>query len=225
MASTLGVISLSCAGGATVLFARWFPRRVDALGRPRSFPVLSVSALLALAVVAAVPGAHRRVQEHHLAVVAAQLAGRHVSVHCQTTTGELLDAGSELGYVPYGADGRLLPETVLKHQQCRDLAAYGRDLDDPTAAEVVAVHVLTHESMHMRGESSESVAECEAMQRDAMTAELLGASPAAAQRLARAYLLAVYPRMPEEYVTADCRADGPLDEHRSPSVFATGHSG
>lgn len=71
----------------------------------------------------------------------------------------------------------------------------------------------------MRGESSEAVAECEALQRDATTARLLGASPAAAQQLARSYLLGVYPRMPDEYVTSDCRQLGPLDEHLEPSVF------
>ncbi len=221
MASTLGLVSLACLGGATALTARWIPRRYDALGRLQSFPVVGVCLLLVLAVGSAIPTAHRRMQQHRLATVAGQLAGRPVRVRCQTTTGELLDAGSELGYVPFGPDGRLLAQTVIKHQQCKDLASYtGGDQEHPTAAEVVAVHVLTHESMHMRGESSEAVAECEAVQRDALTARLLGASSAAASRLARSYLLAVYPRMPDAYVTLDCRPGGPLDEHLDPSVFS-----
>jgi len=115
--------------------------------------------------------------------------------------------------------------TLIKREQCGELRSYmhkhGRH---PSLDEVIAVHVLTHESMHMRGETREAVAECEAVQRDYQTAQLLGASPAVARQLAVTYWRDVYPDMPSDYVTADCRAGGSRDEHlpTSPWTLAAG---
>ena len=50
------------------------------------------------------------------------------------------------------------------------------------------------------------------MQRDAQTAELLGADPDQALRLAQTYWREVYPRLSEDYLSPDCRPGGPLDE-------------
>ena len=220
MATTLGLVSVASAGGTVVVLTRWWTHRRDALGRERPLPVISASLLMVLALVAALPAAHRRVLEHRLGMVGGALAGRHVTVHCQTTTGALVDMGNELGFVRFGPDGTPEAQTLIKHEQCSLLSKYlAGDRKAPSLAEVIAVHVLTHESMHMAGQTSESRAECEAVQRDARTARLLGASATAASRLAATYLRTVYPRMPEEYVTPDCRAGGPLDEHLEPSVF------
>ncbi|MGB8651524.1 MAG: hypothetical protein WCD35_12785, partial [Mycobacteriales bacterium] len=90
----------------------------------------------------------------------------------------------------------------------------------PTMDEAVAVHVLTHESMHMRGQTNEALAECEAVQRDEITAHELGASVEQARRLARVYWLLVYPRMPEDYFSRDCRPGGPLDEGLASAPWA-----
>ena len=109
----------------------------------------------------------------------------HVEVDCQTLTGSALDMGRELGYVKWGPGGIPEHKTLIKHQQCNDLHSY---LDSsklhPIAAQILAVHVLTHESMHMSGITSEAIAECDAMQRDTTMAEDLGAPPAAAHALA-----------------------------------------
>jgi hypothetical protein len=67
--------------------------------------------------------------------------------------------------------------------------------------------------MHMRGQPNEAEAECEAMQRDAETAQLLGASPAEGLKLARDYWLVDYPNMPDAYRTDECTLNGSLDEH------------
>ena len=75
----------------------------------------------------------------------------------------------------------------------------------PTRDQVEAVHVLTHEAMHLSGRLEEAAAECAAVQRDAHTARLLGA-PAAA------YWRDVYPLMPDGYRSADCRPGGTLDD-------------
>ena len=67
--------------------------------------------------------------------------------------------------------------------------------------------------MHMRGETDEAAAECQAMQRDAAMARELGASPAAAAALAASYWRIDYPRMPDDYRSGECRPGGQMDEH------------
>lgn len=206
----LGLCCLVLAGGVA---GRWATRRRDGLGRPRPFPVWSVTVLVVLALAAAIPGARRRTQEQRLASVASRLVGQEVTVHCQSNAAAFVDAGAELGYVMFDETGTPERRTTIKRDQCRDLRRYlGSDKRSPTQAEVVAVHVLTHEAMHMRGETDEAVAECEAVQRDALTARMLGASLADAARLAKLYWKVVYPFMPEDYVSRECRPGGRLDE-------------
>jgi hypothetical protein len=141
------------------------------------------------------------------------LAGARVAVRCQSLGGAFVDAGPELGYVRWRADGTPEPWTLLKRDQCRHLAAYARsDKRSPSRDQVLAVHVLTHEAMHLSGRLGEAAAECAALQRDAHTARLLGAGDAAAAALAAAYWRNVYPLMPDGYRSPDCRAGGPMDE-------------
>lgn len=220
MSSILGLVSTGSAVAAFGVMVNWATHRRDALGRERDLPVLSVSLLVVIAVVAAIPGAQRMIEERRLARVASELAGRHVSVHCQDGAEAFVDAGSELGWVRFSADGVPEPRTLIKRAQCLDLKSYLAHRADPSWDEMVAVHVLTHESMHMRGERNEAVAECEALQRDALTAARLGATPAQAHALAVRYWQQVYPRMPEDYVSADCRPGGPLDEHLPTSPWS-----
>jgi hypothetical protein len=119
-----------------------------------------------------------------------QLVGAHVKVHCQTAGQEFVDAGAEFGYVRWGADGVPEHQTLIKREQCAALRSYLRSSKHtPTESQVVAVHILTHESMHMRGASNTDAA-----------------------ALARRYWLALYPRMSEDYRSPDCRAGGALDE-------------
>jgi hypothetical protein len=198
---------------AVVAATRWWLTRVDAIGRPRPFPVLSVVLLAALGGGLFVPVVRHARLEGRLESVAGQLVGAPVSVTCQSVGKELVDVGSELGYVRFGADGVPEHATLIKRDQCTDLSRYlHSDHNHPSDGEVVAVHVLTHEAMHMSGVTAEDRAECLAVQRDAQTARLLGASPEAAHRLARTYWLTVYPRMPDDYRSADCVAGGAMDQ-------------
>jgi hypothetical protein len=82
-----------------------------------------------------------------------------------------------------------------------------------------ALHTLAHEAWHLAGEESEAVAECHALQTTAFVAERLGASPAEAEASARAVLYQMYPQMPSEYRTDDCRDGGPLDLHPGSNVW------
>jgi hypothetical protein len=83
---------------------------------------------------------------------------------------------------------------------------------------VVAVHVLTHEAMHLSGR----LGECAAVQRDAHTARLLGAGPADAAAPAGAYWRNIYPLMPGGYRSGDRRPGWPLDEGLADAVVCVG---
>jgi hypothetical protein len=206
-------LAVALGTGAAVVAIGWAVRRTDELGRPRRFPWVTVALLLALGVAAAVPGVLRASQERRLGTAASVLAGARVAVRCQSFGGAFVDAGPELGYVRWRADGSPEPWTLIKRDQCRHLAAYARsDRRRPTRDQVVAVHVLTHEAMHLSGRLAEAVAECAAVQRDAQTARLLGARPADAAELAAAYWRNIYPLMPDSYRSAECRPGGAMDE-------------
>ena len=206
-------LAVALLTGAAVVAIGWGLRRTDELGRPRRFPWVSVALLLALSVGAAVPGVLRASQERRLGGTASVLAGVRVAVRCQSFGGAFVDAGPELGYVRWRPDGSPEPWALIKRDQCRHLAAYVRSgTGRPTRDQVVAVHVLTHEAMHLSGRLDEAVAECAAVQRDAHTARLLGAGPAEAAELAAAYWRNIYPLMPDGYRSGECRPGGTMDE-------------
>ena len=213
-------MAVATLGAAGAVAGRWVLRPGDGLGRTRSFPLASVVVLGVAGLAMLIPVARHRELEQHLDRVASELVGAPVSVHCQTPSQEFVDAGSELGYVRWGPDG--VPEhgTVIKRQPCADLRAYASDTQDPTLDEVIAVHVLTHEAMHMAGERSETVAECRAVQRDAWTAQLLGATPEQGMLLARRYYADVFPRMEDGYFSPDCAPGGALDERLATSPWS-----
>jgi hypothetical protein len=207
-------LAAALAVAAVVVAVRWVPRRRDALGRARRFPFFSVGALLVLAVLASVPTYLRQSEERKLSAVAGTLVGTPVKVHCQTFGQEFTQLTPDLGFVRWGGNGVPEHQTYLVHSVCADLRSYlHSDKANPSPAQVIAVHVLTHESMHMRGITSESQAECAAMQRDAVTAQLLGATPAEALALAQRYWRVDYPRMSSTYQSPDCVPGGSLDEH------------
>jgi hypothetical protein len=217
----LSWLSLGLVVSALAVGAHWLARRVDAIGRPRAFPWVSVVLLAVLAGGSAVPGLLSSLRERHLAKVATTLVGAPAGVHCQSLGEAFVDAGIELGYVRYRPDGTPEHTTLIKRDQCRDLGAYQRsDKHDPSRAQVVAVHVLTHEAMHMAGIVEEAKAECAAVQRDALTARLLGASTADSRLLAARYWQTVYPSMPEGYKTPECGPGRSLDEGGADAPWA-----
>jgi hypothetical protein len=206
--------AVACVGGAIVLVVRWSLDRYDALGRAKPFPKIAVPMLGLVAVGLAAPSYLRHREEDRLSAVASSLVGSHVTVRCQTFGQEMVDPGAELGFVRYGADGVPEHQTLIKRGPCHALRAYlHSDQHTPSDDEVIAVHVLTHESMHMRGITNEAQAECAAVQRDEATAQLLGADAAEARQLARRYWLNDYPLMSDDYRTNACAPGGSLDEH------------
>ncbi|KQY44408.1 hypothetical protein [Cellulomonas sp. Root137] len=209
------LLALSLIGFLTLaagIVVRWIGRRVDALGRVAPFPKISVGLSLGLALCCAVPLMVEAWVEHRLEDAAGEIAGGPVQVHCQSVGQAFVDVGPELGFVAWGADGVPERSTLIKFGVCGNLRAWlGSTKASPSLDQVVAVHVLTHETMHMVGITDEAHAECAAVQRDAAMAVALGASPQEAQALARRYWIEVYPRMPDRYV-GGCGPGGTHDE-------------
>ena len=73
----------------------------------------------------------------------------------------------------------------------------------------------------MAGTTNEAHAECEAVQRDAWTARLLGATAEQGQALASSYWREVYPRMNQTYRSSDCAAGARLDERLEHAPWLT----
>ncbi len=78
----LWVSGALCIGAAGIA-ARWWGRRSDALGRPRSFPLFSVAALVLLGGAALAPWLLRARLEHRLAGAVSTIVGSSVDVHCK----------------------------------------------------------------------------------------------------------------------------------------------
>lgn len=191
---------------------------IPAQRRPASplppFPTGFLVTCAVLALVCSVFVGRHHLLQHRLTEVATALVGQRATVHCQTFGETWLDAGSELGFVEFDEAGVPVRHTLIKLDPCRDLASWMRsDHDEWTEDQLIAVHVLTHEAMHMKGETDEARTECRAMQRDAMTARLLGASPDDARRLARDYWQRIYPRMSDGYRSGNCGPGGAWDEN------------
>ena len=212
----LELAALVMAVAAIVATLHWKRRANSALFAGRiepSFPLITVTVLSVLAGVALIPGVRRHDEERRLDRVADVLVGAPVHVHCQSFGQSFVDTGVELGYVKFNPDGVPEHSTLIKREQCGLLRSYlSSHGNHPSLDEVVAVHVLTHESMHMRGATVEAIAECQAVQRDSETASLLGASETNARLTALMYWQQVYPHMPSAYTTDDCKPGGPLDE-------------
>ena len=140
---------------------------------------------------------------------AQQLTGNpSARVHCQRAMATFLWAGADLGRVEWDEPDR----AWLTLETCQHLGTWYRsDRAEPSPDEVVAVHVLTHEAMHVAGLRSEALTECRALQEDARTVVLLGGTPAEGAELAKRVATEVYPRMPDEYRSAECRPEGSLD--------------
>jgi hypothetical protein len=82
---------------------------------------------------------------------------------------------------------------------------------DVWGEKLVALHVMTHESLHLAGVVDEAKAECFAMQLDALVAVRLGAAPRFARELAWEYWRYYHPTQDRSYRSAECRDGRALD--------------
>ncbi|PKQ14724.1 MAG: hypothetical protein CVT68_10390 [Actinobacteria bacterium HGW-Actinobacteria-8] len=139
-----------------------------------------------------------------------------VNANCERFSEELLNLSQYQGYVYY--DGSNVAH--LRRTVCHDLWDYAHGGQaHPTEGQIVAVHIVAHETMHINGIRSESVAECRAVQLNHLVAEALGATPEEARALQRSYYVDYYPYQRSDYVSGACAEGGELDIYAARTEF------
>jgi len=139
--------------------------------------------------------------------IAQRIAGKQARVHCQRMTEAMFYASGDRGRVEMNRDGSPDDTAMLTWEVCRDLRDWlGSDRQHPSLEQITALHILTHEAVHLTGESSEGRAECVALAQEAAIAEQFGASPDVAKRMVRRYRNEVYPLLATPYLAGNCPA-------------------
>jgi hypothetical protein len=131
-----------------------------------------------------------------------------VSADCERFSEELFNLSQYQGYVYY--DGSNVAH--LRRNICHGLWDYAHGGQaNPTEWQILAVHIVAHETMHINDIRDEAVAECMAVQLNHLVAEELGATPEEARELQRRYYEEYYPHQRADYTSGQCREGGELD--------------
>lgn len=161
--------------------------------------------------------------EKTLSRVSTQLAdGRPAKTHCNSLIDTMFSPEQlAIGYAQFET-GRI----AYQKPWCSSIRRYLRDPENAGSTELGALNLITHEAMHIRGEHNESVAECQAVQRNYRTARLLGVADAVARRNARDIYEKYYLQrgqhggaMQAMYFSADCAPGKALDEKLDDSTW------
>jgi hypothetical protein len=206
------VVVLGAVGVAWLL---WKQHR-DLDRRPKTIAVAAV-VILGLGVLEY----RAQAAEQRYGKLATKVAKREVSVRCQGMFGNLVDIGQELGTVQFDEEGEPADHTDIKRDACTWLKEYEKGDYRVTWESAVAVNVLAHEAIHLRGWTDEALTECYAMQHSASVARGLGAPAAKAQALAEFYWRVVYPDMPDEYRSDQCANGAKWDLDKDADVWPT----
>jgi hypothetical protein len=182
-------------------------------------PVLLVLTLPLLLLVAVQQDQRRN--EHRLAAIASEIAGRNVDVHCPGLLERLADVSSHPGTVFFDERGQPSKFTDLDEETCSELDRFAEGKAGPNEQAKVAraLHVLAHESSHLAGVRDEAAADCFGLQRTAFVAQSLGADPVEAKRLARLALVERTVTAPADYRSSECHDGGELDLNPGSSVW------
>lgn len=143
--------------------------------------------------------------------------GRAIDVNCPGPFMARFAPNTLEGKVQYNADGTPSSSTELSGKVCKGLRALHvrkRTLDfscltsgacrqDEQQA-ALAVAVLTHELMHLRGITDEALAECLARKRILAVARDLGLGDAAGAQIAAYQRDVLEPQLPSQYQGATC---------------------
>jgi hypothetical protein len=148
--------------------------------------------------------------EGRLGEIAGLVAERPVQVRCEDFS---IGTPAEPGGVVQFNGQSPADYARIRPDVCTQLLKFVRDPSRAMFQSAIALDVLAHESVHLRGVPIEAVAECYAMQEVPRVAHALGAPDAEGQELARFLYDVSYPRMPPLYRSAGCRPGGPLDQH------------
>ncbi|WP_454784215.1 hypothetical protein [Legionella sp. WA2024007413] len=196
------------------LFFFWLVFR-ELTGRlPISPGYLIVS--LSLALLFAWPPFHHWRFERFLTHVANQLTeGRPAKVHCNTLFDTLFDEEPRV----YGHADPKTGYIVIQYPKCSLLMSYVKHPQRATLDELISLNILTHESMHVRGEYNEAKTECEAVQRNYRTAKLLGVPANIAKQNALDYYKNFYLARNDGYFSKECAPGKAMDDHLKDSTW------
>lgn len=141
--------------------------------------------------------------EHQASKAVAEVSGnKNGTLHCQRFSEAFLDGDViHSGHVKFDA-----PDVaVVKYRECQTLFHWMQgDKENFTPEEIRAIHVLTHETIHVGGDYNEATTECTAVNKDSKMAALLGAPQPIADGIAKVYWKTMWPYMPEEYKLPEC---------------------
>jgi hypothetical protein len=161
--------------------------------------------------------------ERLLTEKATQLAEFHpAQVHCNTIFDTLFDRESM-------TIGHASPQTgkiVFQYPWCDTIMAYRAHPQRANREELTSLNVLTHESMHVRGEYNEAITECEAVQRNFRAAKSLGVPADVARKNALDYYEVIYRERGQiggyqaPYFSDQCAPGKAMDEHLTDSTWA-----
>lgn len=172
--------------------------------------------LIVLALSCAWPPFHHWRFERFLSATARQLAEtQQANVHCNTLFDTIFDEEVRIA-------GHANPKTgdiVIQYPKCSVLMNY---LDHPLRAsmeEIITLNILTHESMHARGEYNEAKTECQAVQRNYRTAKILGVPDHIAKQNALDYYNNYYLKRSDSYFSKECAPGKMMDEHLNDSIW------
>ncbi len=106
---------------------------------------------------------------------------------------------------------------VFHHGWCQRFMDYMDDPRNTTDDEIFAMHVFTHEVMHIRGEYNEARTDCQAIQRNHTLARAMGVSEYLARRNALHYYNVLYKSHP--YFNKECAPGKKMDEKLPDSIW------
>lgn len=167
------------------------------------FPAISSALTLVLLLVVGGFEARWLYFEHQASQAVAEVSGnKKGTLHCQRLSEAFLDGDVvHSGHVMYDA-----PDVaVVKYQECQTLFNWMQgNKKDFTADDIRALHVLTHETIHVGGNYDEASTECVAVNNDSKMAQILGASQQIGDGIAKVYFKTMWPYMPDNYKQPGC---------------------
>ncbi len=187
------------------------------LGKFDSFSIGYILILAALAGASAYPPYKTWRLETMLSEKASIIAERpNVKVRCNSMF-ESLFSGSVAVRSVAGTAYIDTGEIFFESGWCKKFMAYLDNPRDPDYEILFAMHVFTHEVMHIRGERNEQKTDCQAIQRNHLVGDLLGIDREVSMKNAKNYYSNFYPRHP--YFHRSCKPGGKLDEKLPDSIW------
>lgn len=169
----------------------------------QKFPLISCFLVIGMLGLFGIPEIQWLSSEQQASLAVAAISGNPKGkLLCQRFSEALFDSKPAIaGYV----DWTQPDVAVMKWGQCEQLFKWmNSDKINPTEAEISAVHILSHETIHVAGNRNEASTECMAVDTDSVMAQFLGASSAQGNYIASVYFKTIWPYMPAGYQLAGC---------------------